>query len=60
MSHLLLMVFHALLVGVFFAFLARERRSERWRLFFLVFFGMLFGALALAWFMYPYPVQGTP
>ena len=52
------MVFHGALVGVFFAFLARDERRERWLLFFMVFGGMLFGALALAWVMYPYPLQG--
>ena len=52
------MVLHAVLVGVFFAFLARDARRDRWRLFSMVFGGMLAGALALAWFMYPYPVQG--
>ena len=60
MSHLFLMALHALLVGVFFAFLTRERTLDRVRVFSLVFFGMLLGALALAWFMYPYPVQGAP
>lgn len=53
------MALHAALVGVFFAFLARDDRRDRWRLFSMVFGGMLFGALALAWLMYPYPLQGT-
>jgi len=60
MSHLFLMALHALLVGVFFAFLTRERALDRLRVFSLVFLGMLLGALALAWLMYPYPVQGAP
>ena len=59
MSHFFLMVFHALLVGVFFAFLARDEPRERWRIFLTVFLGMVLGALALSWLMYPYPVQGT-
>jgi len=58
-SHLLLMMFHAVLVGAFFAFLTRDEQRERWQLFFMVSGGMLFGALALAWLMFPYPVQGT-
>jgi hypothetical protein len=60
LSHLLLMALHALLVAVFFAFLTRDRRAERLRVFLLVFVGMLIGALALAWLMYPYPAQGNP
>ena len=60
MSHLILMAFHALLVGVFFAFLVRDGATERWRVFLTVFLGMLLGALTLAWFMYPYPIQGPP
>ena len=54
------MVLHVILVGVFFAFLTRNRVSGRWRVFLMIFFGMVMGALALAWFMFPYPVQGTP
>jgi hypothetical protein len=60
MSHLFLMALHALLVGAFFAFLTRERSLDRLRVFSMVFIGMLLGALALAWLMYPYPVQGAP
>lgn len=60
MSHFLLMGLHALLVAVFFAFLVRERSAGRWRLFLGIFAGMLTGALALAWLLYPYPVQGIP
>jgi hypothetical protein len=60
MSHLFLMALHALLVGLFFAFLTREKMLDRLRVFSLVFLGMLLGALALAWLMYPYPVQGAP
>ncbi len=60
MSHLLLMVAHAGLVSIFFAFLTRERPGPRLRAFLFIFVGMLAGALALAWLMYPYPVQGGP
>jgi hypothetical protein len=59
-SHLLLMVVHAGLVAMFFAFLTRERTVARLRAFLFIFFGMLAGALALAWLMFPYPVQGAP
>ncbi|MFQ5720618.1 MAG: hypothetical protein ACE5IK_13850 [Acidobacteriota bacterium] len=60
MSHLLVMTLHAALVGIFFAFLTREGKQERARMFVTIFAGMLIGALALAWLMYPYPLQGTP
>jgi hypothetical protein len=52
------MALHALLVSVFFAFLIRDRAAGRLKVFLVLFAGMLAGALALAWLMYPYPVQG--
>ncbi len=60
MSHLLIMALHGLLVATFFAFLTRDRAQERLRLFGILFGGMMIGALALAWIMFPYPVQGQP
>ena len=60
MSHFLLLTFHALLVAAFFAFLTRDRPAARWKVFWVVLAGMVGGALALAWLMFPYPVQGSP
>lgn len=59
MSHFLLMVANALLVSVFFAFLWRQERSERIKLFWQIFLGMVLGGLLLAWLMYPFP-SGPP
>lgn len=59
MSHFLLMVFHALLVGLFFALLWRRQRKEQLKLFLQVFLGMVGGGLLLAWLMYPFPA-GPP
>lgn len=59
MSHFLLMVVYSLLVSVFFAALWRRQRRAQVTLFLQLFFGMVLGALALAWLMYPFP-PGPP
>jgi hypothetical protein len=56
---MLMMTLHAVLVGVFFAFLTREDRRGRTMVFLKVSGGMMAGALVLAWFMYFYPIQGV-
>ncbi|MCZ6599511.1 MAG: hypothetical protein O7C74_04385 [Acidobacteria bacterium] len=58
MSHFMVMALHSLLVATFFAFLTRDRAMGRIRVFVFLFVGMMVGAMALAWVMYPYPVQG--
>jgi len=55
MDHVSLMVWHALLVAVFFAFLWRNDGRERKRLFFKVFGIMVGIGLVLGWLMYPFP-----
>lgn len=60
MSHLLIMALHSLLVATFFSFLTRDRPRGRMKVFVFLFAGMMVGAMALAWVMYPYPVQGRP
>ena len=59
MTHFGLMLLHAGLVGVFFAFLTQDTARARRRVFLKIFGGMVVGALALAWIMYPYPIQGA-
>lgn len=59
MSHFLLLVLHALLVGLFFALLWRREPRAQVKLFLQVFLGMVGGGLALAWLMYPFP-SGPP
>jgi hypothetical protein len=58
-DHFLLMLTYALLVSVFFAVLWRRPRRDQLRLFLQLFFGMVGGALLLAWLMYPFP-PGPP
>lgn len=60
MSHFLLMVLHAFLVGTFFALLWRREPRAQLKLFLQVFIGMVGGGLALAWLMYPFPSQPPP
>ncbi len=55
MDHFLLLAWHAFLVSVFFAFLWRSGRKQRWALFWKMFVIMIAGAVALAWLMYPVP-----
>ncbi|MFI5167532.1 MAG: hypothetical protein ACHQQS_13020 [Thermoanaerobaculales bacterium] len=55
LDHLTLMVLHALLIALFFSFLWKQGRSERWRYFLKVFGALILGAIALGWVMYPFP-----
>jgi hypothetical protein len=54
-DHLLLMVWHALVVSVFFAFLWRQKAPDRWRLGIKTFVIMVLGGVLLGWVMYPFP-----
>lgn len=54
-SHLLYMVLYALIVSLFFALLWRRGRRGRIVLFCQIFFGLVGGAIALAWLMYFFP-----
>lgn len=55
MDHFLLLVWHALLVSVFFAFLWRTDNRERRNLFLKSFLIMVGGGLLLGWLMFPFP-----
>jgi cytochrome bd-type quinol oxidase subunit 2 len=55
LDHLALMGLDALLIAVFFAFLWKHNRRERFRYFWKVFAALLLGAIALGWLMYPFP-----
>lgn len=57
--HLALMALYALVVGTFFALLARRTLRARIRLGVFIFAGLLVGGLALAWLMAPFP-SGPP
>jgi hypothetical protein len=58
-SHFTLMVAYAFLLSVFFALLWRRGQREQVRLFLQLFLGLVLGAIALAWLMYPFPA-GPP
>ena len=55
LDHLRLMVLDALLIAIFFAFLWKQVRRERWLYFWKVFGALVLGAIALGWVMYPFP-----
>lgn len=59
MIHLALMCLYAAVVALFFSLLSRRRFDLRLRLFLVIFCGLVLGALALAWLMYPFP-PGPP
>jgi hypothetical protein len=54
-GHLLLLLWHALLVSAFFAFLWRKNVRDRRVLFLKTFLIMVAGGLLLGWLMYPFP-----
>jgi hypothetical protein len=55
MDHILLLVWHAFLISIFFAFLWRQEPRERRRLFLKSFLLMALGGVALGWLMFPFP-----
>jgi len=55
MDHLLLLVWHAFLVSVFFAFLWRREPADRRRLFLKTFAIMVIGSVLAGWLMFPFP-----
>jgi len=54
-DHLLLMIWHALLVALFFAFLWRRSSRDRLRLFAKAFLIMAVGSVVLGWLMFAVP-----
>ena len=55
MDHMFLLVWHALLIAVFFAFLWRRKARDRKILFLKTFLIMVVGGLLVGWLMYPFP-----
>lgn len=55
MDHLLLLVWQAFLIAVFFSFLWREDRPSRVRMFLKTFLILVLGAFLVGWLMYPFP-----
>lgn len=56
-SHILLMLIYAVATGVFFAFLWRNEKRDRIRLFLIIFCSLFLGGIALSWLMYPFPMR---
>jgi hypothetical protein len=55
MDHFLLMVWHAVLMAVFFAFLWRSDRGNRRRLVLKILLITIAGSTVLGWLMFPFP-----
>jgi len=55
MDHFFLLIWHALLISVFFAFLWRNDKKERINLFLKTFLIMVVGGVLVGWLMYPFP-----
>jgi hypothetical protein len=54
-NHVVLMAVFAILTGAFFALLWKVEMRARLRTFAFISGGLFFGALALAWAMFPFP-----
>ena len=54
-DHFLLLVWDAVLIAVFFAFLWKEDPPSRKRFIVKALLIMVLGAVALGWLMYPFP-----
>jgi hypothetical protein len=59
MSHFLFMVIYAAIISTFFTVLWKREPRQQLKLFLQLFFGLVVGAVALAWLMYPFP-SGPP
>lgn len=55
LDHFLLMVWEALLISVFFAFLWKPDAAGRKRFILKAMLIMVGGAIVLGWLMYPFP-----
>lgn len=54
-GHFVLMVWHALLVSLFFGHLWKPRSEGRRRFVVKMFLILTLGGVALGWLMYPFP-----
>lgn len=59
MSHFLFMVIYAAIISTFFTVLWKREPRQQLKLFLQLFFGLVVGAMALGWLMYPFP-SGPP
>lgn len=56
-NHVVLMFLYAVATALFFALLWKSTKQERIRFFVFVFVALFFGGIALAWAMYPFPLN---
>ncbi len=56
-SHIVLMFLYAVATGLFFALLWKNEKSDRIRLFVIIFCSLFFGGVILSWLMYPFPMK---
>jgi hypothetical protein len=55
MDHIVLLIWHSLLISVFFAYLWRNEARGRRIMFLKTFLIMVLGGLLVGWLMYPFP-----
>ena len=56
-NHVALMFIYAALTALFFAFLWREQKQERIRMFVVIFIALFVGGTLAGWVMYPFPLK---
>ena len=56
-NHVVLMLIYAAGTALYFALLWKQTRRDRIIFFVKVFAGLFFGAIALGWVMYPFPLR---
>lgn len=56
-THVVLMFLYAVATALFFSLLWKEGRRERIRFFLIIFSALFFGAIAVGWLMYPFPLR---
>jgi hypothetical protein len=54
-DHTFLLLWHAFLISLFFAFLWRTKPKERAFFFLKTFLIMVLGGVLVGWLMYPFP-----
>lgn len=56
-SHIVLMFLYAVATALFFSILWKTEKSDRIRLFLIIFCSLFFGGVALSWMMFPFPIK---